>query len=138
MDFKRSSLAALALALGGCASGAHNLQSAISTCAAQPQGYVEVYIPDARVVRVLGEREGRSGMHEGFLITAPDGSQSVARAFKVEDNTDITGPIPLQRGDAVSLLGQFECDDSVIHWTHHDPRGRHRSGYIEVHGTRYQ
>ena len=84
------------------------------------------------MTRVLGMRDSRSGEHEGFLIEAS------GNVYKVEDNADITGPIPLHRGDTVSLLGQFECNDNVIHWTHHDPRGRHPAGYIEVNGTRYQ
>lgn len=91
-----------------------------------------MYIPDATVVRVLGERAGRSGEHEGFIVRAAD------RTFKVEDNVDITGPIALRRGDTVSLLGQLECDDYVIHWTHHDPRGRHPSGYVKVNGKLYE
>jgi hypothetical protein len=91
-----------------------------------------VYIPDAHVLRVLGERAGRTGEHEGFIIGVSQ------QTFKVEDNTDITGPIPLHRGDVVSLLGQLECDDDVIHWTHHDPRGRHPSGYIKLNGAVYE
>jgi hypothetical protein len=91
-----------------------------------------VYIPRANVTRVLGIRRSYSGAHEGFLIAAN------GQRIKIEDNVDITGPIVLRRGDAVSLLGQYECDDGVIHWTHHDPRGRHPAGYIEVNGQRYQ
>lgn len=124
-----------ALTLAGCASGsAMNAEQALSACAndRSPAHHVEVYIPRATVTRVLGERYSSSGEHEGFLIAVND------RVFKVEDNAGITGPIPLRRGDAVSLLGQFECDDNVIHWTHHDPRGRHITGYIEVNGQRYQ
>lgn len=120
------------LVVSACASGAQNLQSAVSSCAGRNAGHAEVYIPDATVVRVLGERAGVSGEHEGFIIRAN------GRTFKVEDNTSITGPIPLQRGDAVSLLGQLECDDYVIHWTHHDPRGRHMSGYVKVNGRLYE
>lgn len=119
------------LALAAC-SGAVNLQSAISTCASNANGHAQVYIPDAVVTRVLGERDSRSGMHEGFIVRVD------RRTFKVEDNVNITGPIPLQRGDVVSLLGQLECDDYVIHWTHHDPRGRHASGYIKVNGKLYE
>lgn len=118
--------------LGGCASGATNLQGAMSSCNTNPSGHAEVYVPVATVVRVLGERSGRSGEHEGFIIRAQE------RTYKVEDNTNITGPIPLQRGDTVSLLGQLECDDFVIHWTHHDPRGRHMSGYVKVNGRLYE
>lgn len=124
-------LIALALLLAGCASGARDVRGALAACASNAP-YSEVYVPDARVVRVLGERSGRSGIHEGFMILAQ------GTTFKVEDNVDITGPVPLQRGDVVSLLGQLECDDRVIHWTHHDPRGRHLSGYIKVNGKLYE
>jgi hypothetical protein len=134
MALKRlSSIALIALALTSCgASGAQNVQSALSLCSSNASGHTEVYIPDAIVTRMLGERGSRSGVHEGFIIRTGE------RSFKVEDNVDITGPIPLRRGDTVSLLGQLECDDYVIHWTHHDPRGRHPAGYIEVNGQRYQ
>lgn len=91
-----------------------------------------MYVPDAVVVRVLGERGSRSGVHEGFIIRVG------RRTLKVEDNVQITGPVPLRRGDAVSLLGQLECDDEVIHWTHHDPRGRHMGGYVKVNGKLYE
>lgn len=121
----------LLLALAACG-GAVNLQSAISACTSNASGHAQVYIPDAVVTRVLGERSSRSGVHEGFIVRVD------RRTFKVEDNVNLTGPIPLRRGDVVSLLGQFECDDYVIHWTHHDPRGRHPSGYIKVHGKLYE
>jgi hypothetical protein len=125
----------LVLLASGCASaGAMNADQAVASCATNRSQYhhVEVYIPRANVVRVLGIRRSYSGAHEGFVIAAS------GQTITVEDNVDITGPIPLRRGDTVSLLGQYECDDGVIHWTHHDPRGRHPVGYIEVNGQRYQ
>lgn len=125
-------LAAFIPALVSCAGGAQSLQSATSACDTRSATHAEVYVPDATVVRVLGERAGRSGEHEGFLIRAN------GRTFKVEDNVEFTGPIPLQRGDTVSLLGQLECDDYVIHWTHRDPRGHHMSGYVKVNGRLYE
>ncbi|HLI94920.1 MAG TPA: DUF3465 domain-containing protein [Candidatus Baltobacteraceae bacterium] len=125
-------LLTIALLVSSCGTGARNLQSALSVCSSNSSAYAEVYIPDATVVRVLGERAGRSGEHEGFVIRAN------GQTFRVEDNVGITGPIPLQRGNVVSLLGQLECDDDVIHWTHHDPSGRHQSGYIKVNGTLYE
>jgi hypothetical protein len=126
------SVAAIAFALASCGAGAQSVQSALSSCSSNTAGHAEVYIPDAIVTRILGERASRSGVHEGFIIRAGE------RSFKVEDNVDITGPIPLRRGNTVSLLGQLECDDYVIHWTHHDPRGRHPSGYVKVNGKTYE
>jgi hypothetical protein len=128
------SIGALLLAAGCSSAGATNVDQAVASCAGNRSSYhhVEVYIPRASVTRVLGIRRSYTGTHEGFLIVA-DGQR-----IKVEDNVDITGPIALHRGDTVSLLGQYECDDGVVHWTHHDPRGRHPAGYIEVNGQRYQ
>jgi hypothetical protein len=128
------SIFALLLVSACSSAGATNVDRAVASCAANRSSYhhVEVYIPRASVTRVLGIRRSYSGAHEGFLIVAN------GQRIKVEDNVDITGPIALRRGDTVSLLGQYECNDGVIHWTHHDPRGRHPAGYIEVNGRRYQ
>jgi hypothetical protein len=128
----RLAVSAALAALAACASGATNVQSALAACASNSAAHAQVYIPNARVTRVLGIRESRSGAHEGFIISAS------GRSFKVEDNVEITGRIPLHRGDAVSLLGQLECDDDVIHWTHHDPAGRHPAGYVKVNGATYE
>ena len=58
--------------------------------------------------------------------------------IRIEDNVSVTGPIPLSKGELVTLQGQYECNDGVIHWTHHDPRGRHVGGFIEAGGKIYR
>lgn len=130
----RKAAAALAATLALCAcdtsGGAKTLAQAQSACASGAS-HAEVVL-DGRVLRVLGTRDSRSGMHEGFII------ESGGTPLKVEDNTDLTGPIPLSRGEAVSLRGQYECDDAVIHWTHRDPRGRHLDGYVIAGGRTYR
>jgi len=93
--------------------------------------YVEVH-DRGDVTRVLGIRESRSGLHEGFIFAA------AGATYTVEDNADITGVIPLRRGEALELQGQLECNDDVIHWTHRDPAGRHIAGYIIADGRTYQ
>ena len=98
------------------------------------QGAAHLEVADSgRVIRYLGIAISRHGAHEGFVVRF--GSGTVAR---VEDNVDITGPIPLAVNDALSLQGQYECNDGVIHWTHHDPSMRHPAGYVDVGGRRYQ
>ena len=113
-----------------------SLNEARLACANDPSAshHVEVYVRAARVRRVLGVRQSESGLHEGFIF-APLATNQL---YRVEDNADITGIIPLYRGDMIELQGQYECDDGVIHWTHHDPAGRHISGFIKVHGRTYQ
>lgn len=86
---------------------------------------------------MLGTRNGPSGEHEGFLLKL---NEQCDLLLRVETNVDITGPVPVQAGEIVTVKGQFEDDPSggVIHWTHHDPRGRHVAGYVDVGGKLYQ
>jgi hypothetical protein len=58
---------------------------------------------------------------------------------RVEDNVDLTGPIPLVAGDSVEVHGEYIYDPrgGLIHYTHLDPRGRHAPGYVRVHGKIY-
>ncbi|GAC1655737.1 MAG: hypothetical protein NVS9B12_06980 [Vulcanimicrobiaceae bacterium] len=130
---------ALALSLlCACASGntgGGTLAQALLRCQ-RGASHVEILL-SGRVARVLGVRHGRNGAHEGFLVAPKDGGGSQA-ALKVEDNIDLTGYIPLQRGDTVEIVGQYECNDGVVHWTHRDPAGRHPSGYVKVHDRTYQ
>jgi hypothetical protein len=116
--------------LASCGGGSTDLTQAIDACN-RGASHAEVRVSGI-VTRVLGERESESGLHEGFIVSTG------SRHLRVEDNADITGTIPLHRGDRIELQGQYECNDGVIHWTHHDPRGRHPSGYITVNGQTYQ
>jgi hypothetical protein len=47
--------------------------------------------------------------------------------------------VPLHAGETAIVKGQYETDATggVIHWTHHDPEGRHVGGYIVVGGKTY-
>ena len=89
------------------------------------------------VVDVLGMRRGPSGTHEGFLLRLNGACDLLV---KVETNTDLTGPVPLQPGESVEVKGEYEYNvlGGVIHWTHHDPRGRHDGGYVIAAGKMYQ
>lgn len=133
---------ALALALAaGCASpgtSASADNAAIYDAWRSNRSHLEV-TAEGSVARRLGTRVGRSGTHEGFLLHLT-GAAGRGLTVRVEDNVDITGPIPLTEGAEVEVRGEYIFDrrGGIIHYTHRDPRGRHSAGYVRVNDKFYQ
>ncbi|MBV8244623.1 MAG: DUF3465 domain-containing protein [Candidatus Eremiobacteraeota bacterium] len=137
MTLRRACSVVFAVLLGGCASAPERIVSLSDARTYCDAGASHVQVQyTGRVATVLGVMRGPSGNHEGFEVYYT--SKGRKRFARVEDNIDITGPIPMSPGDRVSFQGQYECDDYVVHWTHHDPAGRHAGGYVEVNGRTYR
>lgn len=87
------------------------------------------------VERILtDDRDGSP--HQRFIIRTPRGV-----SLLIAHNLDLAARLEgLKPGDTVSALGEYEWNQKggVMHWTHKDPQGRHRAGYIEWRGRRYQ
>jgi hypothetical protein len=136
MDKRRFAIVALTcVSLGACATTQAPDDAAV--CAAYSAGRSGVEVVAAgRVTQVFGIRPGRTSPHEGFLVRLNAGCALVVR---VEVNTDFTGAIPLASNQQVAVKGEYEYypRGGVIHWTHHDPRGRHENGFIEAGGRMY-
>ncbi len=85
--------------------------------------WVEV---EGRVDRVLPD--DRSGSrHQRFILEL-----STGHTLLVAHNIDLAQRVPLAVGDRVSAYGEYEWNErgGVLHWTHHDPQGRHPGGWI--------
>jgi hypothetical protein len=88
-----------------------------------------------RVVRVLSD-DNEGSRHQRFILELGSG-----QTLLVAHNIDLAPRIPmLDTGDTVRFFGEYEENSrgGVIHWTHHDPRGRHPDGWLEHRGKRYQ
>ncbi|MEO8309150.1 MAG: DUF3465 domain-containing protein [Pseudomonadota bacterium] len=89
----------------------------------------------ATVDRLLADdREGSP--HQRFVVRTASG-----QTLMVAHNIDLAQRLDgLRTGDAVVLYGEYVWNNhgGLMHWTHHDPSGRHAAGYIEWQGRRYQ
>jgi len=87
------------------------------------------------VVRTLADdRDG--SRHQRFIIRADSGATML-----VAHNIDLAPRLDgLKTGDRLTLVGEYEWNarGGLLHWTHHDPSQRHRAGYIDWKGRRYQ
>ncbi|MDP9017562.1 MAG: DUF3465 domain-containing protein [Candidatus Eremiobacteraeota bacterium] len=72
--------------------------------------------------------------HEQFNVSTSCG------AIQIIDNVDLAPRIPVQPGDRVDVRGEYVSDPGkgpIVHWTHHDPSGKHPDGFIRLHGQVY-
>ena len=73
--------------------------------------------------------------HQKFLI-----SPSSDITLLVAHNIDLSSRVPIEKGDSISLYGRYEWNNrgGVIHWTHHDPKGKKEGGWIKANGKVYR
>lgn len=87
------------------------------------------------VKRVLSD-DLKGSRHQRFLLQLATG-----QTVLVAHNIDLAPRIErLRMGDKVAFHGEYEWNSKggVIHWTHHDPRGRHVAGWLKHAGRTYQ
>jgi len=88
-----------------------------------------------RVVRILAD-DNDGSRHQRFILGLSSG-----QTLLVAHNIDLAPRVSsLSTGDTVKFYGEYEANSKggVIHWTHHDPQGRHVAGWLEHRGRRYQ
>jgi hypothetical protein len=88
-----------------------------------------------QVSRLLPD-DNDGSRHQRFILTL-----NSRQTLLVAHNIDLAPRISnLQRGDAVEFYGEYEWNSQggVLHWTHHDPQGRHEDGWLKHEGRVYQ
>lgn len=85
------------------------------------------------VATLPDDRDG--SRHQRLILRLASG-----RTLLVAHNIDLAPRVPVRRGDALRLRGEYEWNErgGVVHWTHADPQGRRVGGWIEHAGRRYR
>ncbi|MDF3128289.1 DUF3465 domain-containing protein [Kiritimatiellaeota bacterium B1221] len=87
------------------------------------------------IIKVLPD-DTQGSRHQKFLLDLGQGL-----TILIAHNIDLAPRVPsIREGDTIGFQGEYEWTDKggVVHWTHHDPAGRHPGGWLEFQGKRYQ
>jgi hypothetical protein len=87
------------------------------------------------VTRVLTD-DNDGSRHQRFIIRLASG-----QTLLVAHNIDLAPRVgSIAVNDTVAFNGEYEWNSQggVVHWTHHDPDGRHVGGWLKHQGRTYQ
>ena len=88
-----------------------------------------------QVVKLLPD-DTKGSRHQRFIVSI-NHQQTLLIAHNIDIAPRIEG---LQKGDILTFRGEYEWNQKggVLHWTHHDPAGRHQPGFLIHRGRTYQ
>ncbi|MBT8293600.1 MAG: DUF3465 domain-containing protein [Eudoraea sp.] len=87
------------------------------------------------VIRILAD-DNDGSRHQRFILRLHSG-----QTLLIAHNIDLAPKLSsLREGDVVAFNGEYEWNSKggVVHWTHHDPDGRHVAGWLIYNGQTYQ
>lgn len=96
----------------------------------------KVHVEGTGVVQKVLPDDNEGDHHQKFLVRTPEGIKLL-----FAHNIDIAQRVEkIKQGDTISFAGEYIWNDKggVVHWTHHDPSGRHVAGWIKLNGVTYQ
>lgn len=102
----------------------------------QPQSAKTGQIQGSGVVVKMLSDDNDGSRHQRFIVRREGGS-----TLLIVHNIDVAPRVDsLRAGDQVEFYGELEWNPQggVVHWTHHDPAGRHVGGWIRHNGRLYQ
>ncbi len=87
------------------------------------------------VTKILPD-DNDGSRHQRFILSLPSG-----QTLLFAHNIDLAPRVEsLKSGDAVEFNGVYEWNTKggVVHWTHHDPSGKHPAGWLKHGGQTFQ
>jgi hypothetical protein len=96
----------------------------------------DIQVSGSGIVNRTLRDDNEGSRHQRFILRLPSG-----QTLLIAHNIDLAPKInTLQEGDVVEFYGEYEWDakGGVVHWTHHDPSGRHVDGWLKHNGRKYE
>lgn len=87
------------------------------------------------VIRILKD-DNKGARHQKFILKLSSG-----QTILIAHNIDLAPRInSISHGDVIQFYGEYEWNNKggLVHWTHHDPNGRHIDGWLKHNGSVYQ
>ena len=88
-----------------------------------------------KVSRILSD-DNYGDKHQRFILRLDHG-----HTVLIAHNIDLAPRInKLKKGDVVEFYGEYEWNSKggVVHWTHHDPKGHHKDGWLKHNNRVYK
>ena len=129
-----AALIVVAVAAAGCNSASVDNDNAIGRAFNSRTSEIQVE-GEGVVSRILSD-DLNGSRHQRFIVRLGTG-QTVLITHNIDLAPRIDG---LREGDTIAFNGEYvwNAEGGVIHWTHHDPQGRHVTGWIKHKGRTYQ
>ncbi|ASD64430.1 DUF3465 domain-containing protein [Bdellovibrio bacteriovorus] len=119
----------------------------------EPSASLDETASDSDLVRAVNDRRREDFVEGGSLTVVkvlPDDNSGLehqkwvvrlsnGELMQAVYNLDMCPRVPLKVGDVIAMGGQFIWTNKggLLHWLHHDPRGRRPDGYVYVNGQYY-
>lgn len=111
-------------------------RSGASVADAYAQQKSDVQVSGSGTVTRILKDDHHGNRHQRFILRLEGGL-----TLLVAHNIDLAPRIDsLKVGDTVGFYGEYEWNNKggVLHWTHHDPAGRHPGGWLKHLDRTYQ
>ncbi|HWV14472.1 MAG TPA: DUF3465 domain-containing protein [Cellvibrio sp.] len=88
-----------------------------------------------KIEKILAD-DNHGSRHQRFIVRI-----NARQTVLIAHNIDLAPRVAnAKTGDWIYFYGEYEWNPKggVVHWTHHDPQGRHLAGWLKHNGITYQ